>query len=1031
MYSVFKNIQNIIHRHFTEETLHRAFSYAEHDHVKRLTITEQGLQISALVTSANNGKEYQARVHITPHENPDKYSIESHCTCPVKSRCKHAAAALIDAVERNERTLFSNLNSFSEQKATASRETERLTQWINQLQSYTANTVTQHNQQKDDHRLHYILSYRSHNKTMLDINLSLARVLKNGGIGKPKRFDPDSFSQAKFLDEQDQHNVTYIKIMHHGASFHGSSTIMLTGKNSSRYLEEIIQTKRCHFNDVQNSPITLGKPKSLELKWEMLPSSNQKIACFIDQKPTMIFVLDQLWYFDASEHCMGIAETPIPLSLVSNLLSAPEVPVELIDTVNTQLQSLLPKQVSLSLATIMQPHVLDSIRPTPIMTLSVATITKEHPQYHFQMVSEQAPVAQIAFDYANHVTVPFSFANTQKTVKFLKNGQLHKLERHFDSEKQWLLELAKHIELSQLKQPLSLEQAEKYLIQNIHEEVDYINFIITVIPQLEMEGWKIIRNHENFNSIVNDVDVTWYSELDESSSYQYFEFKLGIMIEGEKIDVLPVIARLLKTTPADQLKQYRDDQKIVMALPNGKKLSTTFSRIKPIITVLVELFDSTLTDHATLRLSKYQAELLHELEKGLDASKHRWFGGEKLRTLGKKISEFRSIQSIKTPAIFKATLRPYQQAGLNWLQFLREYQLNGILADDMGLGKTVQTLAHLSVEKENNRIQKPVLIIAPTSLMFNWQKEIETFSPTLKTIVFHGDDRKSHQENLSQADIVLTTYPLLTRDKDILLKQNFYYLILDEAQNIKNNQTKSTQIVHQLQAEHRLCLTGTPMENHLGELWSLFHFLMPGLLGDVAQFNRLFRKPIEKENNTERKALLSRRLRPFILRRKKSEVALDLPEKTEIIRTTELAGPERDLYESIRLSMEKKVRDAIKTQGLNRSHIIILDALLKLRQVCCHPALVKLESAKKAGDCASKLELLRSMLPNMVEEGRKILIFSQFTAMLHIIEGMLTEEKLSYVMLTGDTKNRAEPIAAFQAGNVPIFLISLKAGGTG
>jgi len=260
--------------------------------------------------------------------------------------------------------------------------------------------------------------------------------------------------------------------------------------------------------------------------------------------------------------------------------------------------------------------------------------------------------------------------------------------------------------------------------------------------------------------------------------------------------------------------------------------------------------------------------------------------------------------------------------------------------------------------------------------------------------------------------------------------QPYHLLILDEAQNIKNPRAQAAEVVRAISARHRLCLTGTPMENHLGELWSLFHFLMPGLLGEEPRFKHLFRTPIEKHGDDERRKLLVRRIRPFLLRRNKSQVAKDLPPKTEIVRTVGLEGAQRDLYETVRAAMHKKVREAVEQKGLDRSRIVILDALLKLRQCCCDPRLLKLDAAKKVKQSA-KLDLLMGMLPEMVEEGRRILLFSQFTSMLALIEDELAKHKLDYVKLTGDTRDRATPIDQFQSGRVPIFLISLKAGGTG
>jgi SNF2 family DNA or RNA helicase len=294
----------------------------------------------------------------------------------------------------------------------------------------------------------------------------------------------------------------------------------------------------------------------------------------------------------------------------------------------------------------------------------------------------------------------------------------------------------------------------------------------------------------------------------------------------------------------------------------------------------------------------------------------------------------------------------------------------------------------------------------------------------------HGADRADRFPEIDNADLVVTTYALLSRDADHLLPVQWHMAVLDEAQAIKNAAAKTTQLVCRLDARHRLCLTGTPMENHLGELWSQFAFLMPGLLGDAKRFARVFRTPIEKKQDGERRGVLSGRLKPFLLRRTKSLVAADLPPKTEILRPLELAGPQRDLYETVRVAMHEKVRREVAEKGLARSHIVVLDALLKLRQVCCDPRLVKLTAARQVS-ASAKLEHLMEMLPPLIEEGRQILLFSQFTSMLDLIKPAVAEAGIDFVELRGDTKDRAGPVAQFQKGEVPLFLISLKAGGTG
>jgi SNF2 family DNA or RNA helicase len=355
--------------------------------------------------------------------------------------------------------------------------------------------------------------------------------------------------------------------------------------------------------------------------------------------------------------------------------------------------------------------------------------------------------------------------------------------------------------------------------------------------------------------------------------------------------------------------------------------------------------------------------------------------------------------------------------------------VGGVLADDMGLGKTLQTIALLASEKEAGRATLPSLLVMPTSLVGNWQREIAKFAPSLRVTALHGPKRRSLLSAAATSDVVLTTYPLLLRDLSLLQNQRFYYLVLDEAQVIKNRRSLVTRAALSLEAEHRLCLTGTPIENGLEELWSIFEFLMPGFLGSAEQFRHRFRQAGE-EDGADELAALRARVAPFVLRRMKEQVARDLPPKTEIVRPVEITGAQRELYENIRIAAHTQVRRAIQKLGIARSTIPILDALMKLRQVCCDPRLVPVDSARGVRKSA-KYDRFFELLAHQLEKGRRVLVFSQFTRMLALLAEGMRERKIRHVALTGSTVHRQRPIDDFSEGKVDVFLISLKAGGTG
>jgi superfamily II DNA or RNA helicase len=374
------------------------------------------------------------------------------------------------------------------------------------------------------------------------------------------------------------------------------------------------------------------------------------------------------------------------------------------------------------------------------------------------------------------------------------------------------------------------------------------------------------------------------------------------------------------------------------------------------------------------------------------------------------------------PPTLAATLRPYQRAGLGWLEFLRTAGLGGCLADDMGLGKTVQTLALLeSLRVEGNT--RPSLVVAPRSLLFNWAAEARKFAPQLRVIEHHGTERGKNV--FDDCDLVLTTYATMRLDVVRLAETEFEYVILDEAQAIKNASSQVAKASRLLRGRHRLALSGTPIENHLGELWSLFEFLNPGLLGSVRSFNRTF---AGKSTPPERRDALARALRPLILRRTKEQVAPELPERTEQTLYCELEGKQKQQYDELRDHYRDLLLGRIAKGGIDKSRMQILEALLRLRQAACHPALINKES-----DAASaKSELLLDELRDVLASGHRALVFSQFTSFLDIVRRSLDAEDIDYLYLDGRTRDRQSLVESFQsADGPPLFLISLKAGGLG
>ncbi len=427
-----------------------------------------------------------------------------------------------------------------------------------------------------------------------------------------------------------------------------------------------------------------------------------------------------------------------------------------------------------------------------------------------------------------------------------------------------------------------------------------------------------------------------------------------------------------------------------------------------------------------IKLSNYQFGIIDELFEEME--KKPPFLVELLEKK-KRLQNISNIEEVPIPKGIKAKLRDYQHHGLNWLAFLDKNQLGGCLADDMGLGKTLQAITFLQYLKLKDKKCLPSLIIAPTSLIFNWKNEIEKFCPSLKMLVFVGANRIENKDNFSKYDLIISTYGSLLNDVEFIKDFKFNYIILDESQAIKNPSSKRYKAVRLLNSYNRLVLTGTPIENNTFDLYAQMNFINPGLLGNMTHFKTEFSDAIDKEKNHEASHLLSKMIAPFLLRRTKEQVAKELPEKTESIIYCEMGNEQRKVYDSFKNKYRDYLINKIDENGVENAQMYILEGLTKLRQICNSPALISDE--EDYGNQSVKLDLL---LENIKEKtgNHKILVFSQFVKMLQLIKTRLDEEQIHYEYLDGQTTNREEKVNNFQNNqDVRVFLISLKAGGTG
>jgi SNF2 family DNA or RNA helicase len=484
-------------------------------------------------------------------------------------------------------------------------------------------------------------------------------------------------------------------------------------------------------------------------------------------------------------------------------------------------------------------------------------------------------------------------------------------------------------------------------------------------------------------------------------------------VQGKSIDLLELLARL----PDAGFENGR------IPLEDGRLLLLPIAQATSLATELGDLVGRS----GGGRLPNSQLNRLAILEQGLPQATD-WFDDAGLLDRARSLQQ-PAMTLPQTELDIRATLRSYQWHTVCWLQHLRALGVCGLLADDMGLGKTLQTIAHLSFERSQGRLGSPALIVAPTSLLHNWQQELDRFAPSLRSCVVHGTGRHRLWSKLSTHDVLITSYTLLVNDLERWQQQPLSWLVLDEAQWIKNPATRTSQSVRQIIAEHRLCLTGTPVENHLGELWSIMDFLNPQCLGSERSFRHHFREPIEQQGDASRLQQLLQRISPWMLRRTKDQVATELPPKTVIQRKVPFTDEQSDFYQELKAAtwsgLDARLAD---TEHSGEQRMLVLNALLRLRQACCDPALLD-----RPEIASGKRQHCLEMIAELVEEGRAVLLFSQFTAMLDLLAEDLSRMQIAHLQLTGQTSSdeRKRRVTAFQAGEASVFLISLKAGGVG
>ncbi len=587
--------------------------------------------------------------------------------------------------------------------------------------------------------------------------------------------------------------------------------------------------------------------------------------------------------------------------------------------------------------------------------------------------------------------------------------------------------------------PLIKEQIK--VARDIAKENEYLDILVETGFMLDRErGRLVLANEEKiYNFLTRDIEN--YMKKFEILATDNFNTKeirkpkigsIGVKIENNLLDV--------------NLENIGFDINEIQSIMEKYKLKKKFHRLKDgsfldlgenetmdFITGLIESED---ISYENIKKGEFKLPISRSmyLDKILQTMDSIITKDDDYKKIVNQITNKDIDEDIVLPKKLKLNLRAYQKLGFKWLTTLDNYGFGGILADDMGLGKTIQILAVISYYIENNKNPKPSIVVCPSSLSLNWKNEISKFAPYIQTIVIHGnsEERCKQIEKINKYNLIITSYDLLKRDIDIYkkLKPEFKYIIADEAQYIKNNNTQNAQAIKIIKAETRFALTGTPIENSLSELWSIFDFIMPGYLFNYRKFKEIYEMPIVRDNDTVAIKKLKTMIEPFVLRRTKKEVLTELPDKSISILNNEMQEEQLEIYKSYLAEAKKEVKQELKENGFEKSQIKILALLMRLRQICCHPSLF---ISNYEGE-SSKLNQCIELVKEAVLSGHKILLFSGYSSMLEIIEKELKNENISYFKLTGQTnvRDRINLVDEFNSNEqIKVFLISLKAGGTG
>ncbi len=943
----------------------------------------------------SDGRAYRTRVNIVSDTQRAQSRFASDCTCPVAVSCKHFVAvmmALGDAVDITQDT------------QNAAREQP---DWLDALGAELVAAPEALPAPVPVSRRRS-LAYRvapapaARGQTLVEAVVTLGKVQRSQhGFSAVIPFETlnDNYD---FINAEEPHAqvATLMRLITpQQASWHANYDYETVHCVSHTHLPTLMRamvlTGTCFWHG-NRTPLSWGSERATGLQWCADNDGRQRLGLDLPSQVRVLCGVPAV-YIDTHTNTAGWLRHAIPSAVLRTLDASPRLELEAVaafcDRLTGALRDVIPPPAQL----VRQER---RLTPQPVLRLSFRDADAD---------TSPELVGEVMFDYGGR-QVPRDGAAAD--VCFVEGHTLVSIPRQLEQEAQLAAQLA-----ARCQRPVSPPGAPAVCLGPVGTMQAAASLVDTKLAALRQSGWRIEDDALLPHTVVH-AEAPVAMEVASDPKAHWFDLKMTIEVDGARVDLAHLMAEALQRPEIGLCGDLRLlGPTVYLPLDERRVVAMPTHRLVRMLGILQELHSG-----ASLGLG-HAVEVLSLLDTG-DCTVR---GDAFVFKLARRLQACEGARPVRVPASLQARLRPYQQHGVNWLNFLREYKLGGLLADDMGLGKTLQTLTHLA-RVHAKKANAPSLVVAPTSLLFNWRAEAERFVPKLRLRTYHGPQRDLGA--LSDVDVVITSYGTLVRDSACFTSIAWDTVVLDESHVIKNPRTRLHHAVRALRVDHRVCLSGTPLQNNLEELWAQFAFLTPDLLDDHRSFNERFVRPIEKHDDAKRRAQLAARIRPFVLRRAKADVAAELPAKTEIVQKLEIVGAQRDLYESVRNAMDTRVRKIIDGQGLERSSIVVLDALLKLRQVCCDPRLVKLETARGVSGSA-KLDRLLELVETLAAQNRRILVFSQFTSMLTLIADALTQRKIAHLTLTGKTQDRQGVVQAFQTNVAPVFLLSLKAGGVG